>query len=97
MADGDAGLRVIDASRRDAPREVASYDTPGYAYDVLVAGRYAYVADGDAGLRIVDVSDLAALKEVGQLRATRRRRERCRSGRSLRLCRSRVHSGITYC
>ena len=46
VADGSAGLRIIDVSLPSAPAEVGFYDTPGAAYDVAVAGNYAYVADG---------------------------------------------------
>lgn len=44
---------------------VGSYDTPGYAEGVAVAGRHAYVADGPGGLRIVDVGNPAQPREVG--------------------------------
>ena len=39
------GLRVIDVANPAALDEVGSYDTPGNAYDVVVAANYAYVAD----------------------------------------------------
>jgi len=42
-----------------------SYDTPGYAYDVVVAGSYAYVADGVSGLEVIEVSNPANTVEVG--------------------------------
>jgi hypothetical protein len=35
------------------PFEFGSYDTPGIARDVAVAGSYAYVADGNAGLEVL--------------------------------------------
>jgi hypothetical protein len=44
---------------------VGSYDAPGSAYDVAVAGNFAYVAAVSAGLRIIDVSDPAAPFEAG--------------------------------
>ncbi len=59
------GLRIINVSNPAAPSEVGSYDTPGDAWGVAVAGAYAYVADGLMGLRIIDVSNPAALREVG--------------------------------
>ena len=43
-----SGLRVINVANPAAPTEVGAYDTPGTAYDVAVAGSYAYVADGMA-------------------------------------------------
>jgi hypothetical protein len=36
---------------------VGSYDTPGSANDIFVAGDYAYVADGSSGLQIINISD----------------------------------------
>ena len=36
-----------------------------YAYDVVVSGRYAYVAAGGAGLLIVDVSSPSLPVELG--------------------------------
>jgi VCBS repeat-containing protein len=65
VADGDSGLRIIDASNQNTPIEVGFYDTPGRAYDVAVAGSYVYVADEIGGLRIIDVSNPAAPWEVG--------------------------------
>jgi hypothetical protein len=35
---------------------VGSYDTSGYAWDVVVSGTLAYVADRDQGLQVIDVS-----------------------------------------
>jgi len=46
-------------------RLVGHCNTPDYAYDVAVAGSYAYVADGVAGLRVIDVSDPANPQERG--------------------------------
>jgi hypothetical protein len=46
VADGGAGLRVIDVSNPANPREVGFFDTPGFAEDVYVSGNYAYVAMG---------------------------------------------------
>ena len=65
VADTYDGLRVIDVSNPAAPFQVGSYDTPGLAQGVAVAGSYAYVADGDAGLRVIYVSTPAAPFEVG--------------------------------
>ena len=64
VADGMAGLRIVDVSNPSAPVEIGVYDTPGYAEDIAVAGQYAYVADGHCGLRIVDISDPAHPVEV---------------------------------
>lgn len=67
VADGSAGLRVVDVSNPAAPYEVGFYDTPGDAQGVFVAGGYAYVADGDDGLRVIDVLDPSSPHEVGFL------------------------------
>ena len=45
MADGDAGLQVIDVSNPTNCVRVGGYDTSGYALGVAVSGNYAYVAD----------------------------------------------------
>lgn len=57
VADGEAGLLVIDVSDRSAPSIAARLDTPGNANDVRVVGHFAYLADGSGGLRAIDVSN----------------------------------------
>ena len=77
IADEDSGLRVIDISDPANPSEVGFYvyDT-GSAYDVAVAGNYAYVADVPVwvweaggwiggGLRIINIANPASPSEVG--------------------------------
>ncbi len=46
--------------------EVGSCDTPGCAYDVVVADTLTFVADGD-GLRVLNVADPATPTEVGSV------------------------------
>jgi hypothetical protein len=65
VADGDAGLRIIDVSTPSSPVEVGFFDTGGWAWGVAVSGSYAYVADGSDGLRIIDVSTPSSPVEVG--------------------------------
>ncbi len=65
VADGQAGLRVVDVSDPTAPTVVGALDTPGYAYALAVTGSHAFVADGSSGLRIIDVADPAAPTLVG--------------------------------
>jgi hypothetical protein len=61
-------LRVINAANVNNPVEVGDWDTPGYAYDVAVAGDVAYVADGeDGGLRIINVSIASTPAELGYI------------------------------
>jgi hypothetical protein len=67
LADGEAGLRVVDVSTPTAPREIGSVDTAGYAYDVAAAGTFVYVADGASGLKVVDVQAPSAPREVAGL------------------------------
>jgi hypothetical protein len=55
VADGTAGLQVIDISAPELPIIVGSVDTPGYAQGVAVSGNYVFVAD-QTGLQIVDAS-----------------------------------------
>jgi hypothetical protein len=61
----DGSLDVIDVSDPGRPVTVGGYAPPGFARDVFVAGRYAYLAAEDAGLRVVDVSDSHMPLEVG--------------------------------
>jgi len=64
VADGDAGLRVVDVSSPANPTEVSFYDTLGYANGVAVAGDYAYVA-AYGGLWVMDISTPANPTESG--------------------------------
>jgi len=56
VAAKSAGLRVVDVSTPQAPREVGFYDTPGSARDVIVRGGNVYVADQDGGLFLLQLS-----------------------------------------
>jgi hypothetical protein len=61
-------LWVVDLSDPRSPRRigVCKLSDGGWsAWDVAVAGRYAYVAEGLHDLRVVDVADPAAPKVVG--------------------------------
>jgi len=53
VADGTSGLRVVNIANPQSPTEVGSYDTPGGASHVAIAGNYTYVADGSGGLVIL--------------------------------------------
>jgi len=67
IADGAAGLRVIDISNHSAPHEAGFFDDTriGTARAVAVNGNYAYLADNNAGLRIIDISNPANPQQVG--------------------------------
>jgi len=57
VANGGSGLAILNSS--DAS-QVSSYDTPGVAFAVAVAGNTVYVADGPGGVQVLDVSAPAA-------------------------------------
>ena len=59
------GLRVMDLSQPDSPREIGAYQTPGFAMDVAVQGGHAFVAARKGGLRVIDISDPTTPREVG--------------------------------
>ncbi|MCK4523706.1 hypothetical protein KAU15_02160, partial [candidate division WOR-3 bacterium] len=65
VADGSAGLRIINVSNPATPVETGFYDTGDYALGVFVMDSFAYVADGGTGLRIINVSNPAAPVEMG--------------------------------
>jgi len=69
LADGEDNLRIFDISDPADPQEIGFYDTPapGYAKDVYLSGRYAFVGDGPSSLLLViDVSDPANPELAGE-------------------------------
>ena len=56
VANGGAGLTVVDVSNPSAPVIKGSADTPGNAWAVAVSGSLACVADVASGLQVIDVS-----------------------------------------
>ena len=54
VADGAAGVQIIDVSNPAAPAITGHCDTPGDGLGVAVSGEYALVADGWQGLQITD-------------------------------------------
>jgi hypothetical protein len=60
LADGSAGLQIVDISDRKNPVLLGAYNTPGNAWSVAVSGATAYVADGSAGLQVIDVTNPTA-------------------------------------
>src|SRR5437867_13448769 len=48
VADGRAGLEVIDISEPSSPQKVGGYYANGGAWSVALSGNYAYVLDGFA-------------------------------------------------
>jgi len=65
VADGGAGLQVIDIHNPADPRIVGHQDTPLDARRVAVSQDVAYVADGGSGLQVIDISDPERLRLVG--------------------------------
>jgi hypothetical protein len=70
VASGFDGLHIIDVSTPAEPTETGACSTyPGYAYNVVVAGSYAFVPyaflEGGFALGIIDVSDPSAPFEAG--------------------------------
>lgn len=60
LADGYAGIRIVDVTDPAAPTEVGAFDTQGFAWDVAIRNELAFVADGDYGLVVIDVADATA-------------------------------------
>ncbi len=67
LAAAGAGLRIINVSNPSSPREVGSYDTPDFAYEVAVVGSAAFVADGIGGMIVIDVSNPGAPRQIATL------------------------------
>jgi hypothetical protein len=65
VADGFAGLRVLEIGVPASPVQIGALDTAGEALGVAVSGTRAYVADGADGLRIVDVGSPSGPVELG--------------------------------
>lgn len=57
LADGPAGLVVVEFTDPENPQVIGGADTPGFALDVLVHDQVAYVADEFPGVQVFDVSD----------------------------------------
>ncbi len=64
VADGDAGVRVIDFSNPSGPYEVA-YIEMTCASNITIEGAFAYVAD--LGLRILDISMPEKPREIAYI------------------------------
>lgn len=58
VVDYESGLQIIDVTEPSDPHIVGSYDTPGLATHIAIAGQTAFVADHRAGgLQIIDVTN----------------------------------------
>lgn len=67
LADGDAGLQIIDISDPINPICAGFFDTPDFARDVFVDANMAFIADGYSGLEIIDVADPSNPTLLGSL------------------------------
>jgi hypothetical protein len=65
VADGNAGLTIVDVSDPLNPFILGNVDTPGFAVEVVVADTLAFVADSDAGVRAISVASSSSPYEVG--------------------------------
>jgi len=65
VADGESGLRIINASDPANPLEIGFHDTGGNSYSIHVVDSLAYVADHSDGLRIINISDPTDPTEIG--------------------------------
>ncbi|MHB1035357.1 MAG: Ig-like domain-containing protein [Pirellulales bacterium] len=65
VADGSAGLQIIDVANPANLMRLGGYNTSGTASDVVLVGTTAYVADWAAGLQIIDVTNPAAPVRLG--------------------------------
>lgn len=59
VADGSAGLVVLDISSPAAPTRVTGCQWPGGGTTLALAGDFAYVGDGGGRIQAIDVSDPA--------------------------------------
>lgn len=57
VADGAAGLQVINVVDLENPVTVHTVSSAADARDVVISGNQAFVAAGDSGLQIVDITD----------------------------------------
>jgi hypothetical protein len=53
----EEGLKVVDVSDLTNPYVSGFADIPGIAFDVAVAGNYAYVTSTEAGLQVVYIGE----------------------------------------
>lgn len=67
IADGTAGISLVDVADPFNPVIVGQLDTPGEAVDVACTGQRAVVADYHGGMLLVDISDPTAPQLVRQI------------------------------
>jgi hypothetical protein len=67
IADGAAGVALVDLTDPLRPALLQQVDTPGNAQAVGLSGSRAAIADGDSGLMILNVANPGSPSMVGQL------------------------------
>ena len=70
LAGGCGGLRVLDISDADSPKDVGSFRPPGEIVTVSVAGDYVFAGERDL-VHMLDVCDPKASREVASCRIAR--------------------------
>lgn len=55
LANGYAGLQIVERANAQHPHRIGGLQTGGFILDVALIGDYAYLADGDGGLHVIDV------------------------------------------
>jgi len=68
LANGLAGLKILDVADPANPVVVGELDTPGNTVALHVVGGRAYLADDTGGLQVADVSNPAAPVALGHYR-----------------------------
>jgi hypothetical protein len=58
VADGSSGLQIVVIEEADSPVLTGAIETPGFAWDVVLLGRHAYVAD-DSSLQVINIFDIS--------------------------------------
>ncbi len=58
IAEGNAGLEIVDISNASNPIKAGSYNTNSFVYQVKPSANYAYVAADTAGLRILNIQNM---------------------------------------
>jgi hypothetical protein len=63
MSDGTAGLRIIDVTDLQQPKQVGQYDATADVLSTAVVGHHAYLAVWGQGLRVLNVAIPSAIVE----------------------------------
>ncbi len=67
IADGSAGVKIIDISNPLNLKITTSLDVGGDVNSVEVEGDYAYITLGNNGVKIINISDPSKVKVVGSI------------------------------